>query len=393
MHCSVCGFPTGLAIEGLRAVASSDETRPNADGPPAANASRARAPSISLSPEQELNVAISRELRAKMDLVRPLGGAPDVTAEMCQAALVEAEGRVNEALEILRSAQNRLETETDMLLVDRLRVLGERRALLERTGVRFALGSDVHQLTHAVEAAERTEATTRLAAVEQRISRFESEWKGLQGLLSQIEGLRNEALELGLPLGEISSELEGIHDRLTGQDLTEETLDTIAQEAAQTLMLLHEAIPASLEEELARHELTLARFPEDHGPSAVARRLHLEASRHLKKGRLSEAAQSVRELRRELIELERAPRVAPLAGAEASSLPPETEDEMLGRLLRKARTLAGRVRTLPPESETAHDAAIQIREATDLLRGRHLKEADLTLSRLMRMLSSEVPPA
>jgi hypothetical protein len=58
-------------------------------------------------------------------------------------------------------------------------------------------------------------------------------------------------------------------------------------------------------------------------------------------------------------------------------------------LLKKARSLAARVRTLPPDSETARDAAVQIREATDLLRARKLTEADLTLTRLMRMLASE----
>jgi hypothetical protein len=391
VHCSVCGFPTGLAIEGLRAVTAADGSKSATEDSALAPPSRARAPPPSLSPEQELNLTISRDLRAKMDLVRQLGNGPDVTAEMCQAALVEAEGQVTEALDILRSAQSRLETQTDELIRERLRVLGERRTLLEKTGVRFALGADLYQLSHAIEAGEREEATTLLVAAERRVSQFESDWKGLQGLLAQIEGLRNEASELGIPLGEISSELEGIRDRLSGADLTEETLDTIAQESAQTLMLLHEAIPASLEEELARHEAALDRFPEDHPPSAVARRLHLEATRNLKKGRLSEAVQSVRDLRRELAELEKRPSVVPGAVPEVPSPATETEDEMLDRLLKKARTLAGRVRTLPPDSETAHDAAMQIREATDLLRARQLKEADLTLSRLMRMLSSEVP--
>jgi hypothetical protein len=322
-----------------------------------------------------------------MDLVRELGPGPDVTAEMCEAALVEAEGRVTEALDILRSAQSRLESQTDELLGRRFRLLEERRDVLVKTGVRFDLGTDFDRLSHAIESAEREEATALLVAAEHRVSQFEADWKGLQGLLSQIEGLRNEATELGIPLGEISSEIEGIRDRLNRPDVTEETLDALAQDSAQTLMLLHEAIPASLDAELARHETTLDQFPEDHPPSAVARRLHLEAGRHLKKGRLSEAVQSVRELRHELAELEKRP-TGPAGPTPALT---ETEDEMLDRLLKKARTLAGRVRTLPPDSETARDAAIQIREATDLLRARDLKEADLTLSRLMRMLSSEVP--
>jgi len=385
-HCSVCGFPTGLAIEGLRAVTSPDDTTQPSNGPLASAPARTRPAPPPLSSEEELTGVTSRDLRAKMAVVRELGSGPDVTAEMCEAALAEAEGRVTEALNILQSAQSRLESQTDDLLRQRVHLLEERRNLLVKTGVRFDLGTDFHRLSDAVENAERQEATALLIAAEQRVSQFESDWKGLQGLLAQIEGLRNEATEIGIPLGEISSEIEGIRDRLARPDVTEETLDALAQDSAQTLMLLHEAIPASLDAELARHEVTLNRFPEDHPPSAIARRLHLEAARHLKKGRLSEAVQSVRDLRHELTELEKRP------SGPAGPVPPltETEGEMLDRLLKKARTLAGRVRTLPADSETAREAAIQIREATDLLRARQLKEADQTLSRLMRMLSSEV---
>jgi len=62
---------------------------------------------------------------------------------------------------------------------------------------------------------------------------------------------------------------------------------------------------------------------------------------------------------------------------------------MLDRLLKKAWSLASRIRTLPPDSDIAHDAAVEIREATEFLRSRMLKEADLTLTRLMRILSTE----
>jgi len=370
-------------------MAESAEAAPTADGPVVASVSRAKPPAPPLSAEEELNAAISLDLRSKMDLVRGLGPGPDVTAEMCQAALSEAEGRVTEALDILRSAQQRLETQTDEVLQQRLHLLEERRRLLVKTGVRFALGPDFAQLSTAIQNGEREEGATLLIAAEQRIGQFENDWKGLQGLLAQIEGLRNEAADLDIPLGEISSELEEIRERLAGPDVTEDALDTIAQEAAQTLMLLHEAIPSSLETELTRHESTLNQYPEDHPPSAVARRLHLEATRHLKKGRLSEAVQSVRDLRQKLAELEVQAATRPSAIISDTDGPPETEDAMLDRLLKKARMLAGRVRTLPPDSETARDAAIQIREATELLRARQLKEADLTLSRLMRMLSSE----
>ena len=390
-HCSVCGFPTGLAIEGLRSLDLPGEPDPSK----ATNGNGTATPKTpdppASSPEAELNATISRSLREKMDVLRDLGrGAPDVTSELCEAALSEAEGRVAQALDILRSAQARLETQADEVVTRRLASLEERRLALQKAGVRFAIGSDMEHLRAAVEGGEREEAAVRLVEVERRLGQFESDWKGLQGLLSQIEGLRGEAAELGIPLGEIAGELESIREKLGAPDLTEDVLDTLAQDAAQTLMLLHEAIPSSLETELATHERTLDRFPEDHPPSAAARRLHVEASRHLKKGRLSEAVQSVRELRRQIGELEKEV-AASATPAAAPAGPVETEEETLERLLRKARSLAARVRTLPPESESAREAAIQIREATEHLRARELAEADLTLSRLMRVLAYEEP--
>ncbi|MGI0156491.1 MAG: hypothetical protein ACREDE_10240, partial [Thermoplasmata archaeon] len=234
---------------------------------------------------------------------------------------------------------------------------------------------------------------------ERRVMQFESDWRGLQGLLRQIDTLRKEASDLGIPLGEIAGEVAEIRDQLRGPDITEDGLDSVAQAAAQTLMLLHEAIPSSLEEELGRHEAVLSRYPEEHPPSAAARRLHTEAARHLKKGRLSDAVQSMRELRREIDRLEQSAELRDVAIGTAAPretpavAPVETEAETLDRLLKKARILAGRVRTLPPESDLAREAAAQIRDVTDLLRDRELRGADQALARLMRMLSAETGAA
>jgi hypothetical protein len=395
-HCSVCGFPTALAIEGLRSIGPNGSTASELEaallpatklGPPVPEP---------LSEEAELCAAISRDIRGKLDYVRELGrGAPDVTNDMCQAALSEAEGRVTEALDVLRRAQRSLDRQTDEQLVRRLASLQARETALREMGVRFALGQELNRLKDAIEGGQRELAGGLLVETERRVTQFESDWRGLQGLLRQIDTLRKEAADLGIPLGEIAGEVSEIRDQLREPDLTEDALDTIAQGAAQTLMLLHEAIPTSLEEELGRHETVLARYPEDHAPSAAARRLHTEAGRHLKKGRLTDAVQSVRDLRREIERLEQSrelqevavgvdPGVVPEATA-----PVETESETLDRLLKKARSLAGRVRTLPPESEVAREAAAQIREVTDLLRNRELRGADQALARLMRMLSTE----
>ncbi len=326
-----------------------------------------------------------------MALVHELGRTfPDATSELCQAALHEAEGREGEALETLRSAQARMGRDIDELLEQRIRSTNERREALQQMGVRFSLGPAWKTVAEELSQGHPDEVARQLLEAERKVAQFESDWKGIQGLLAQIEGLRSEASELGLPLGEVGAELEGIRDRLDAPNLTEESLDEVAQAAAQTLMLLHEAIPNSLEEELQRHAVTLDRFPEEHVPSAVARRLHVEASRHLRKGRLPEAVQSVRELRRQIETIEHEDdQATPAPLSPSSEGLRETEAETLDRLLKKARTLAARVRTLPPDSETAREAAIEIRTATELLRTRELTEADQTLARLMRMLAAE----
>jgi hypothetical protein len=388
VHCSVCGFPTGLAIEGLRSM-DGEDSRSSATGAPTQVAPREPPAPHVLSPEEDLNAAISRDLRSKMELARELGrGAADLTNELCEAALSEAEGRASEALGILRSAQSRLESQTDELVRQRLTELGERRESLEKTGAHISVGEDLRQATDLLATGEREDAIRRVVETDRRMTQFESDWRGLQGLLAQVEGLRSEASEIGIPLGEIASEVEAIRERLREPNLTEDALDAVAQEAAQTLMLLHEAIPSALAEELLKGETVLDRFPEDHAASAVAKRLHLEATRHLKKGRLAEAVRSVQDLRRELAELEVAAAASPAIAAIHGPTIEETEEEMLDRLLKKARSLASRVRTLPPDSDIAHDAAVEIRQATDLLRSHKLKEADLTLTRLMRMLTT-----
>jgi DNA repair exonuclease SbcCD ATPase subunit len=393
-HCSVCGFPTALAIEALRALgpngATASEMETAAQPAPAPVLAPPPTPP---SPEAELCAAISRDIQSKLEFVRQMGrGAPDVTSEMCQAAMSEAEGRVTEALDVLRRAQRSLERQTSDFLQRRVQSLTARDEVLRASGVSFALGPDLERLQAAVSDGGTAGAGELLAETESRIAQFESDWRGLQGLLRQIDTLHKEAGDLGLPLGEIGGELDEIRNQLKEPNLTEDRLDAIAQAAAQTLMLLHEAIPSSLETELARHETVIDRYPEDHPASAVARRLHSEASRHLKRGRLTDATHSVRELRLEIERLEQSREAQEIAVGEAppaEPVPPESEAEALQRLLQKARTLAGRIRTLPADSEVARDAAVQIREVTDLLRRREVARADEALSRLMRMLAAE----
>ncbi|MGP8077656.1 MAG: hypothetical protein ACLQD8_01365 [Thermoplasmata archaeon] len=388
-HCDVCGFPTALAIEGLRAArvpeAESAASAREVAERPLKSDSRPTPP-----PEAELTATLGRGLRERMELLRPLGrDCPDVTNEMCEAALSEASGRVTEALDILRAAQGRLDRQARDAIRRRLEAAEDRRAALERTGVKLDIELPTPESLAPDAGADTADVLRRLITVEQRLAKFESDWKGIQGLVAQIESLRTEAVDLGVPLGEVPAQIDEIRQKLSAGPFRDGDLDSLAQDAARTLMLLHEAIPTSLEEELGRHATTLDALPEGGTDDAPARKLHEEASRHLTKGRLLEASQSVRDLRHALTELEHpAPPPAPAPRAPPAAAPPP-DDAMLDVLLKKARSLAGRVRTLPPDSPLALEAAAQIREATDLLRSGRLSDADRTLTELMRTLSSE----
>jgi hypothetical protein len=388
-HCEVCGFPTALAIEGLRAAKSpapEDASKAtSSDAPSTAGRSRP-AP----SPESELSATLGRGLKQRMELYRPLGrDCPDVTTEMCEAALSEASGRTSESLDILRSAQGRLDRQARDAVRRRWEAAEDRRKALERTGVRLDLEFPAHGSLSSDAPEETGDDLRRLLDVEGRLAKFESDWKGLQGLLAQIETLRTDAAELNVPLGDVPGQIDEIRQKLSAGPFKEGDLDGIAQDAARTLMLLHEAIPTSLEAELERHRAALDQLPEGATSGDAARKLHDEASRHLAKGRLLEATQSVRDLRRAIAELEHPTPPVASPARPRPSMPPPPDDAMLETLLKKARSLAGRVRSLPSDSPLALEAAAEIREATDFLRSGRLSDADRTLTELMRALSRE----
>jgi len=386
-HCEVCGFPTALAIEGLRAAKS-----PPPDGSAPATASEEKGPTTrsrpTPSPDAELTGTLGRGLHERMELYRPLGrDCPDVTNEMCEAALSEASGRTSEALDILRSAQGRLDRQARDAVRRRWEAADDRRKALERTGVRLDLEFPGAGATPVDGSDAIAENLRGLLDVERRLGKFESDWKGLQGLLAQIESLRAEATDLDLPLGEVPGQIDELRQKLSAGPFREGDLDALGQDAARILMLLHEAIPTSLEAELGRHRATLDQLPEDAPASEPARKLHDAATRHLEKGRLMEASQSVRDLRRAIVEIESpTPPVAGVARPRPAA-PAPPDDAMLETLLKKARSLAGRVRSLPADSPLALEAAAEIREATDFLRSGRLADADRTLTELMRALS------
>ncbi|MCI4344861.1 MAG: hypothetical protein L3J87_04475, partial [Thermoplasmata archaeon] len=78
---------------------------------------------------------------------------------------------------------------------------------------------------------------------------------------------------------------------------------------------------------LADHAKLLGSYPTDHPPSRRARSLHGETARHLRRGRLTEATVSLRELREVLKTIPPVPVAAPAPPPEAPTPPPAEGEE------------------------------------------------------------------
>ena len=431
-HCSKCGFPTALVHRlgaPLSEVPVGPEDEPLPPAPPVRSARAAR----EAGPEADVNASLARALEQRTELLLTIDrDAPDVTGELCEAALGEASGRVAEAQQVLRSAQGRVDRETEELLGRHLENLEARGRALEAAGLRLALDEELGHVAETIVGGDTASGVAALAEAERRMDGLETHWQGLQTLIAQVTSLREEAGRLGIALDNLPDRLPALRTDLAAMPATERDLEAATQVAAEALMRLHEAIPPALEEELQRHAKTLDAHPVRASRAQVARRRHTEAVDHLKGGRLEDAVRSVRELRAALEELaypseevaaepepgapappgrptpvvtlsaevpkasaspgggvpspSAAPAVppAPVAAPPAGRAPPDPA--VVETLMKKVRSLAVRVRALPVDSPEAAAAARQIHEATELLRTRRYTEADAALSRLMRSL-------
>ena len=324
---------------------------------------------------------------------------------MTQAALTQADGRMGEALGLLRSAQSRLFHRMSEVFASRVGELEKREQSLRHDGVGADFKSEIASMRTQFESGQRLDSIELLVATDGRLAHLESDWSGLRSLLAQIDTLREAAHRMGTDLPEVEQDVAQVRALLGEIATNGDALDKSAQIAARALMLLHEALPPILEEELVQQNQRLTRVPPEHEGGRRARSLHAEASRHLRRGRLTDASSRLKELREVLETLPTAPpRAEPVAtepprltatigaGGRTTLEPtPPAPGEALGRLLLKARELAARVRSLPQDSEVAFEAAAEIRRATELLRSRKLEEAESTLARLMRTLDAEHP--
>lgn len=406
-RCTACGYPTALALDAMRAL-NAGEPAPLTTTAPAQPPARRRPVRPPPDPQADLCQKLAVQIETEVQSVQWLGGdAQEPLSDLRQAALAEADGRTREATEVLRRSLETVGDRAGRLFDRRVKDLEDRDAQLTKSGVRTGVTEQLAEVRRSFRAGQRDDSIQHLRSAGVTLSRIEGDWKGLQGLLKQVEQLREAAQTIGREIPGVEEGVALVRELLSGPSLSVEALDRATQAATRTMAQLHEQLPSALEEELARHETALREYPADHEPSRPVRELHSEAVRHLRRGRIPEATASLRQLRAAIQALAAlppkpappppaarrsappAPEPPPAAGPEAPAAPPPAE--LLQRLLGRARTLAARVRSLPADSEVAFEAAAEIRRATEQLRAGKLDEADQTLSRLMRTLDAERP--
>lgn len=459
-HCTTCGFPLAISELAARLVEELPEPEPSvlprrgqAEAPAKPRTRERSAPVAGRDPQVEVVNRIARDVSHAVSLLQDLGGdGADIANELAQAAFTEAEGRVGEVLVLLRDAQGRVSIRLKEQFDARLKQLEERQVAMISAGVSINLGADIDRIRTDIRAGRREAALQRIETVDRNLSRIESDWRGLQGLLRQIESLREAARLLELDVSEPDDSLRLVRVILAQPALDVGALDHAAELAAEALMRLHDSIPLALEEFLDRLASQVATWPAAFEGRRRAAELDREAHKLLKANRLVEATQKATELHQLIVatgvpveptaaeeapppppvptqaprplepvasrRVERidrpvltarptpppapppvpseTPPSPPRMAAPTAPLPPEPTPaprpavprtaDAVRSLVAQARELAARMQKLPADSDLARAAAVEIRNATELLRERKMDEAEKTLAELRERL-------
>jgi hypothetical protein len=384
-HCPRCGLPAAFHEEARRALSTRDPYQRPAPAPAPSRrvapvrppARRDREPVEAAIEALDLRVAVLRRLEAPTN---------EASAEVQRAARSIMHGNSAEAVRSLEAATARAEEAVDGLVDRRLRELSTRRAALEREGF-VPPEADERPIRAALAEGHPDAAVDALLALEASTGRFEVGARDLRAPLAEIEELLGLCTQAGV---DTNDEREQVHSLRAALSAGPEALGRATERARALADALRHKLPAAILRELERHGTTLEPYPDDHAEAVAARAWHAQALDHLEQGRLSDAASALESLRASIEALGPVP-IPPPAPEEApvpdEALPPEeTGPVSIPRLLETARRLAARVRGLPPDSQIANAAALEIRRATAQLRARELEGAEATLNGLLAML-------
>ncbi len=336
---------------------------------------------------------IADEIDRSRTLLQRLGtSSEELVGEVRRAALLDSQGRSDEAASTLTAAQTHGSEALRTELERRTHELDVRQSAFAKDGFGSASAPSIAEVQRLLAQKKYNEVVPRLLETEARIRRLSEELEAVRLPLGGVAELLEIAHRAGLEFPEQAERADGLRKSLAEPGAVPSDFARIAEQAEELRAALLERVPASIRQELEQHETILRGFPEDHAPALAAWDHHARSVGHLEGGRLADAAAALATLRRSIEELG----PVPLPRVEVDSnpgAPPEGATVSVPELVQTARQLATRVRALEPESELAYEAATQIRLATELLRARRLDEAAQTLHQLMATLDqAELPP-
>jgi hypothetical protein len=374
-RCDRCGLPAALrgTVGTLEPTAVATEPR----SPPPAPAETPPPPDDARTGEPALKLA------DRAVAIRAIGGeAGGFEPVLVAAALDGAGGEDDRAAERLSTAL----AAADQRLLDRARQ--KTAELQQRAASLRAKGLDLSPVWHLVaptHVGEALEVALALPDAESRLAGWETEWAALAQLREETGELLALASELGL--GEAKAAPPP--DSPPAASVTAQTLDAAVVEARQRWSgLLEEFGPPTrhaLEQLLERPDRLSPELSEPARLRAVRERI----GHQIDHGQLLLALRTLASLTRSEPGAARRSAAGCGASAPAADSAPASPSESritVEMLLSKARSFASRIRALPPDTVEARRAALEIRQATELLRAGRLDEADAALTRLMHTL-------
>lgn len=381
--CPRCGFPYSLRGEAVRGLAEADDDG-HAPGRTTAGPA-AHAPPPSAPRDSDEVERLANELERVAVLYNRLGGhSIDPTRDLREAIFLEMDERSEEARATLRAAIDRASPGILEEVGRGIKDLEKARSAVRSEGLEPAYEKEAERIRAASDGRRWTEACDLLLSALADLRALREAAGSLATDLARSRELLDAAKLVALDLADLERARAAIDARRTEGAFTRSAAEGLLREAEANVEAVRGRLAARLAEEVERTGGLLERFPEGLEAAAAPRAFHTEALDRLNRRQLPEAAHSLQRLAKALPALGEPPKNAPKRPVRRLEGP--ATKKQIDSLVRRARTLAERVRALPAGSPLAAEASSRIREATALLKKGDLPAAEGALDLLMEAL-------
>jgi hypothetical protein len=386
--CPQCGFPVTLEPDVEPNFAQMPLVAPAARDPTAPKRSADRTRAKARRPADHEIQSAAREVRYSLQLVKELGGAEEALTDVIpRAAVLDSLGRSPEAVKLLRDSQATAIARAGDLFEDHLQRLQKRQVALIMAGFDPGPLQGASRLRAEFSELPLDVVARHLLEEEHLLGRTENAWTELRTRLVVIQAMRGHGVEPGRSDRDADQEATRILGLLERQALVPGELDRALAVTQPLLVAYQKSAPSRLQGVLDAHAETIHRYPTDHPDLPHARDLHEAASRHLEDGRIADALVTIEELRIALGGAESIP-IGPKVEVVTGGAVPMDIGTETARLLKRARLLAQRLKTLPPDNPLTFDAARLMRDLVGAIREDRIEEARTTLLELAHVLQA-----